>query len=285
MIRPYDRYRHLSQSLFKAPNDLMGMLSAYFDDSGTDTGNRTAVVAGYVGSDFQWKRFVDRWTTTLKCEGVNIMRRSDLENFKGEFADGWDSSRRTRFVIKLQGILKTCTYSAVSAAVIKEDFEAVMPPWVKNLFGGTYGWCACMCVSAMLGWCSERNHAGPINWTFESGTDGAREIGEMFQALQLPELRDMYRIGSVGFDTKLLKPLQAADLIAYEIFKHIENQVLDAGKRPPRLSALGLFRKQDWRYATFWNKDRMSAWLAESGRDKSFGDIPIDQLERALKRK
>ena len=36
--------------------------------------------------------------------------------------------------------------------------------------------------------------------------------------------------------------LQAADTIAYEIFKHTENQWLDLGKRPVRLSMIDLIR-------------------------------------------
>jgi len=284
---PYALYWHLSRTLFKQLNGLMGMLSAYFDDSGTDAGTRAAVVGGYVASDFQWKRFVARWTEALDQEGIKIVRRADLENFRGEFSEerGWNPSRRTDFVRKLHRIIKTCTYSAVSAAVIKDDFTTTMPGWVKELFGGVYGWCACMCVIAMRGWCTEVHHSDPINWTFESGTEGAHEISQMFQALQLPDLRDHFCIGSFSFALKELKPLQAADLVAYEVFKHIENQLLDRGKRPRRRSALDLFRRQDERYATFWDRDRMTNWLAECDRDRPFGDVSMDQLERALRRK
>ena len=85
---------------------------------------------------------------------------------------------------------------------------------------------------------------------------------------------------------KELKPLQAADVVAYEIFKHVENQILDGGQRHPRrLSALDLFRRQDERYVTFWNKDRLIHWLAECDREHPFGDIPADQLDQALRRK
>jgi len=267
----------------------MGMLSAYFDESGTDASNRVAVVAGYVGSDFQWRRFCKRWDVALSLENVKIMHRSDLENFQGEFteAKGWCPTRRNLFVPKFQSIIKRHTYSAVSAAVVKKDFNLVMPPWVGSLFGGVYGWCAFMCVVAMRGWCEERRHSERINWTFESGSEvPACEIDEMFRVLQLPDLRDLYRIGSVTFDTKDLKPLQAADVVAYEVFKHTENQVLDSGAmRKKRLSALDLFREQDEPYSTFWDKDRMNGWLSDCDRDKPFGDLTVSEIQRALRRK
>jgi hypothetical protein len=96
-------------------------LGAYFDDSGTDRANRAAVVGGYLGSEFQWKRFEARWSSTLNSENVKILRRSALENFRGEFAaeKGWDEARRKSFVKKLHSVIKTRTYTAVSAAVVK----------------------------------------------------------------------------------------------------------------------------------------------------------------------
>jgi hypothetical protein len=100
------------------------MLSAYFDDSGSDDGSRTAVVGGYVGTAFQWKRFVARWSAALKAEHVEIMHRADLENFKGEFTEerGWNPDRRMAFVKRLHPIIKQSTYIAVSASVIRKEF-------------------------------------------------------------------------------------------------------------------------------------------------------------------
>lgn len=275
---------NISLAMFKEDNELVGMLSGYFDESGTDRGNRTAVVAGYVGSDFQWEKFVARWTKMLNEAHVEILHRSDLENFRGEFsqANGWNPSRRTDLVRKAHSIIKTCTYSAIGSTVVKDDFDSVMPNWAKQLFGGVYGWCAFWCVLAMRGWCEERHHGDAIAWVFESGKD-THGIGEMFKALRWPELSSSYRINSVRFAGKELKPLQAADALAYELFKHTENQILDGGVRRPRQSALDLFRRQDGRYVTFWDKERLTDWLAECDRERPFGEISMDQLERALR--
>jgi hypothetical protein len=105
----------------------------------------------------------------------------------------------------------------------------------------------------------------------------------MFQALQLPELRDLYRVDSFSFNTKQLKPLQAADLVAYEIFKHTENQIIDRGARPQRRSALNLFRSQDGRYSTLWDKDRIQDWLADCDKESPFGTISVAEAAQ-LKR-
>ena len=197
------------------------------------------MVAGYVGSDFQWKRFVDRWTTALKAERVSVVRRSALENFRGEFTleKGWTRTRRTEFVRRLHSIIKTCMYSAIAATVVKNDFEKVMPQWVHDLMGGPYGWCAFWCVFALRGWCQEKNHHGLVNWVFESGTDGAHEIKWMFRALEMKGLRESYHVGSTKFATKELKPLQAAGLVAtnpsntYKIKFWMEDEFLEELRR------------------------------------------------------
>jgi len=163
-----------------------------------------------------------------------------------------------------------------------------MPSWIKELVGGPYGWCAFWCTFAMRGWCQERHHSGLINWVFEAGAEGTREILEMFQALQLTTLRASVQVGTWTFAAKDLKPLQAADLVAYELFKHVENQILDSGRRPRRLSALDLFRRQDERYVTLWDKDRLRIWLAGAERKlPTYEGISLeemDELKRAVRR-
>jgi hypothetical protein len=65
--RSYDAFEHLCRSLFKTGDDLLGMLTAYFDDSATED---VATVAGYVGSVVQWDRFKIEWQKLLDEYGL-----------------------------------------------------------------------------------------------------------------------------------------------------------------------------------------------------------------------
>ena len=57
-------------------------------------------------------------------------------------------------------------------------------------------------------------------------------------------------------------PVQAADTLAYEIFKQVENQILDHGdKHNVRFSMQNLIRPQDSHYLKYWNKERLREWL------------------------
>jgi len=218
-------------------------------------------VAGYLGSTAQWERFNARWKSLLADYGASQMHRADLECFQREFKS-WDSSRRTEFVKKAHSIIKKHTYVAVATGVIKADFEQVMPSWVKKLFGGVYGWCANECLVHVGKWCEKRSYRDPINWVFEAGTAGHGQVSDLFEALhEHPEWGPRLCIGSWSFEDKSVVPLQAADTIAYEVFKHIENQIIDQGKRTVRLSVLDLVRPSDESYLKYWDRGRLQKSL------------------------
>jgi hypothetical protein len=71
------------------------------------------------------------------------------------------------------------------------------------------------------------------------------------------------RIGTWSFAGKELVPLQAADTLAYEIFKQVENQVVDRGeKHLVRFSVKDLLRPHDLPYLKYWDRARLREWLA-----------------------
>lgn len=235
----------------------------YCDDSGTGPDQRTAVAAGFLGSTTQWERFNQQWQSLLAEYGIKQMHRADLESYVGEFR-GWNGSRRTAFVRKAHAIIKKHTYIAVGTGVIKADFEEIMPQWAKELFGGAYGWCVNECLVHVGKWCEKlRNpYKDRINWVFEAGTVGSGQVVEMLRNLsQDPTWGQRLHIGQWSFDDKDSLPLQAADVIAYEVFKQIENQIVDQGKRNVRLSMLDLVRSGDQPYLKYWDKARLKSWV------------------------
>jgi hypothetical protein len=77
-----------------------------------------------------------------------------------------------------------------------------------------------------------------------------------------PATRAFWHIKGWSFQDKDVLPLQAADVIAYEVFKHVENQILDKGeKRDVRLSMLDLYRPCDENYLKWWSRERLIDWV------------------------
>jgi hypothetical protein len=240
-VSNYDAFTHLSQSLFKKRGDLFAMLTAYFDDSGD---GEVAVVAGYLSSVKMWEEFGDKWTKFLQKNNVNQMHRSQLESFKGEF-EGWIPDQRTEFVKAAHVIIRRYTYVPVGIAIIKKDLEAVFPPGHSAREFRFYSWCIHGCLAALGKWSKAHKKQDPISFVFEAGTEGRDQVDKTFASLyRNPEIRspDACKIESWSFAGKNVLPLQAADVVAYELFKLVKNVGVDQGKRKIRYSALDLLK-------------------------------------------
>jgi hypothetical protein len=243
----------------------MSILTIYCDDSGTHPKSRVAVVAGYLGQITQWRRFEKDWKGLLAEFGVTQMHRAKLEAFQGEF-EGWNESRRRLFLRRCHLLMREYTKMPIGIAVIKEQFNSILPREIRDKFGGVYGWCAQECIVAARIWCENHSHDEPIQWVFESGTIGHGQVGAMFQELHL---HSEWLIKGWAFQDKSVVPLQAADVLAYEVFKQVENQIVDGGnKYPVRVSFQQIIHEKDERYLNYWGEDELREWLVAHEKDK-----------------
>ena len=86
-----------------------------------------------------------------------------------------------------------------------------------------------------------------------------------------PFYRNWVKIGGWSFQPKeSVIQLQSADRFAYEIYKHVENRIVD-GPEPIRKSALDLMRP--WEKPHFWDRNRLAKWVADAAP-------LVEQLER-----
>jgi hypothetical protein len=260
--KPYDAFDHLRRSLFLKRDDLVLMLTAYFDDSGTSPSNQVAVVAGYLGSVAQWERFNTRWAVLLRKYHVKALHRADLESFQKEFY-GWTPERKTEFLKKAHAIIRACTYTAIGANLIKADLAEILGDSAEKI-GGAYGWCAHTCLVAISQWCDAKRYNQPIQFVFEAGTEGQGQIDRMFRFLSRNDyFRRLCRVGGWSFQNKSVMPLQAADTAAYEFYKLIHGHVIERGIRGVRKSARDLFRQQELQYLRDWDRPNLERWAKE----------------------
>lgn len=240
------------------------MLKAFFDDSGTSPVNRVAAVAGYIANAYHWERFNKQWTSLLREFRVHIMRRSDLESLKGQY-ETWNKDRQIDFIERAHRIIKKNTSVGIGTSVIKEHFETILPKDLKDTLGGVYGWCAHECLMKVEHWCDAKKYTGKVFYIFEAGTKGHGQIDAAMRLFfNMPEYKKRFRIQGWTFHDKTLIPLQAADVLAYEVFKAGENQVLHKGRMRHRISARDLLEGSDIRYVnklTPWSESHLRRWL------------------------
>ena len=106
-----------------------------------------------------------------------------------------------------------------------------MPDMIKAKIGGFYGLCASVCLSGARSWCERHNYGGSIHYVFEAGTPGQGQVNKFLNETYMDELaRSEYRLNDFSFADKSMKPLQAADIIAYEMGKHALDKKLQRSR-------------------------------------------------------
>jgi hypothetical protein len=236
------------------------MIAGYFDESGTSLNNQSIGVAGYFGSCSQWEKFNVEWEEMLSEFGLTEFHRTDIES-RHNYVPGWTTADRDSVVKRAHKIIKEFTYIGVGNAVVKADFEEVFPPILKEFYGGAYGYCAFLCVARAKAWHDNIKSKDAIAWVFEAGAKGANQFKILMKTLYAdPEMRQAFRIGGWSFFGKDILPLQAADTIAYELFKFVEGHIIE-NRGKLRKSFQDLIRDNDNEHLEFWPKERLQEYV------------------------
>jgi len=241
------------------------MLCAYLDESG---GADTAVlaVAGYVSTAAQWRMFARDWSTVLNSHGIKTFHASECEAFRGEFT-GWTEVQRDMFKRSLASVIRERTIYWVSHAVPVQVYSSVANDTVgRAKMGSPYGFCCQQCITGISEWAKRHWRKDEVDLFFDQGNKFYNDTSELYrQASQDERGRRKWRILDIHFgDRRSLLPLQAADYLAYEIFKHHSNEA-EGQFRPERKSFTALLHgKYEGRFYDAKSLQKWKALLAAS---------------------
>jgi hypothetical protein len=98
----------------------------------------------------------------------------------------------------------------------------------------------------MIGfWRAESVMYDPIAYVFEQNPNQDKHLRKVFVNELREEDRSFFRIGSLTLaDKRVLMPLQAADMFAYEAMKEIERRLDTKNSRSARESGKNLQRRE-----------------------------------------
>lgn len=202
------------------------MLTAYFDETNID--RRVPMVAGYIASSFQWRRFSEQWDKLLRRANVpvdpkygkRLVHRNKLQHLKGPF-EKWTETDRDDFLNKAYAIIRRHTRMPIGNAVFRNHFEEVASKSLQTTLGGAYGWCAYACLHSVKAYCERYNYKEPVEFIFEKGALGQGQFKRVIDAYYKYELsRKYFRLGPVSFVGKDVPQLQAADFLAYDLGRY-----------------------------------------------------------------
>lgn len=200
------------------------MLFAYLDESGSDD-TKFLVVAGYVSTEHQWLKFSRQWVGALQSEGVRLFHASEFENRVGEFSD-WSKGRADRLMARLCTIVRERTIFSFGHCVRVADFKDVVTTiQARSRMRSAYSFCLQQCITGISEWARQRQKGALVHVFFEHGNKFSNDVISLYeQAAKNETMRNKYRIGSIKPRSKQsFVPLQAADLWAYEVFRHYSN--------------------------------------------------------------
>ena len=225
------------------------MFTAYLDES-TGEASNAYTVAGYVATVEQWTEFEREWLELCQEVNVRYIRKAELENKRGEFEylRSLPTSEADEIMFKVNrrapGIILRRVNAGFGASVYKSDWlETSKGQWVNSLGKSFYAAGAFACFRLIATWIAMYNRQDPTRYILESGADGRDEVEAMLRRIENnAKAQGMAKMCGWSFQHKTdreikgvqnkgVVPLQAADFLAYEMYRHMDNRVVQGVKR------------------------------------------------------
>jgi hypothetical protein len=201
-------------------------LHAYFNESGTHDASENVVVAGFFARANDWVEFSARWQKALTDFGLPFFHMTDFANGVRPY-DKWDEPMRQRRLERLVSIINTCAATSFGMVIRRKDFEDFIPEKARKVCGDAYGLAVMACWMETGETIREMGVDAWVSYVFEGGARGSGTVSKLFNHnVTDPVQKERMRLLSLRFEPKKeFLPLQAADILAYELYK-------DAARKP-----------------------------------------------------
>jgi len=223
----YSSLEHLARSVRtdgKWRESVFVMFTPYFDSSHTSGGKGVWVVSGWLSTVEKWERFTVDWKLVLAKFNVPYLHMKEFAHSTGAFADGWkgENNKRELFIRTLISVIKDHAIAGFSSMIENSVFEEVDKEYeVRENFGNEFALCGRTCAAKANLWLRDNGYDRPAEYVFEAGDERGR-LTHLFESQGYPPpiFRPSHdRIANDGVLIRGLVPLQAADLMAYELRK------------------------------------------------------------------
>jgi len=207
---------------------------AYMDETGHagDDNQHFCGMAGFLATSDSWTVLDRKWKQTLNRFRVDYMHMKEYAHSKGVFT-GWkgDESKRKAFYSELLSHLREIRAIPFGSIVSLDGYRKLSDE-DKVLFTEPYLRSLADCVGIPAARLEEMSPEIKYSVVFSEQAEfrhKASKVHELFRA--------MYRIGErmkyPSFDNMMdLVPLQAADMIAYELHREFGRQVFSPEQKP-----------------------------------------------------
>jgi hypothetical protein len=205
---------------------MLGMLTAYFDDSGTHTAAEITLLAGLFGLSNQWDLFNDLWRGVLEeavpRKSINTFHATDCHNALGEFV-GWSRTESDWLMHELGRVITRCGLGGCATSVARQTWEKEIVGDMRRAVGDAEGGCIRTVFIDTLEWAKRFSpHCLEMAFVFDDRPERIKEYSGVYQIFSDhgEGTNEKPRLVSLSFAhaAKML-PLQASDLLAWNVYQ------------------------------------------------------------------
>ena len=195
--------------------------TAYLDESGTHASSEIVAVGGFVANASNWDGLSVDWQATLDDYGLDYFHMVDFESRQGPYTS-WTRACREDCLNRLLDTIFKYVNQSVAFIIPKRSFDLILSAEAKVWCGNAYGLAALGCWRKLADTAKDPRLDGVLAITMEGGARGRHMIGNIYAAgSKDADWREANPIRSLAFhDKREFLPLQAADILAYELYKH-----------------------------------------------------------------
>jgi len=243
MSRAHSSIEHLAKTLYvsKFWRELkLAMFTACFDTGGTDHDQEILMTAGFVSSAGDWIEFDEKWRARLALDGIEYFHMKEFAHSTDQF-EGWKSQERRRrdLFSDLLDIISSHAYRKFGCGISIPKWNSLISEQTRDDFKmKAYCTAGMLCAALVDNWAFEEKISTPIEVVFEDG-DAGKGVLQKSLSQRKPEL--IFRPKKDGKEDPKIRaftPLQAADLLAYELFLGVGRHEENVDKYPPRFGLM-----------------------------------------------
>jgi hypothetical protein len=258
------------------------MVKAFVDDSGSGGDSPWYVLAGYVGTVADWLGFEAEWAAVLdRPPLIKYFKGAEAESLKNQF----DGFTRDQANAKIDALIEVIGHHAQRAIIVRtrqKNYNEIIKPKVPEIWDDAYHFLFPYFISAVLNMETYAGAGEPAEFVFDSSQrlDKRAQV-QYTQLLQMPQYAG--RMANVLFrDEKLFLPLQAADLLAWQVRRAY--CVRTEPRRPHFDNAVNCPQQKP--FSAILDREKLQACLkameANAIKEAALLGIPVEVLKQYL---
>jgi hypothetical protein len=258
---------------------LIAMFEVYFDDSGTHPQSEIAIAACYISTKRLWDEYVNEWNYVLaeeQCGEAFHMTEfvAKPEHGHKPYCD-WDNTKKDRVYARLAKIINDNKRVGIASAVPKKAYDAV-PERIRNYHGHEhYTFAVRMCLMRIAEWREKCGITLPMQYVFSWEMGRKRKEIESIWENMHESWQKRFGIEPDGISFQHhehFKPLQAADILAWQMNNHMR-KILPLGHDNMDVlhSGFQVLREDQEMDLGFFTEDQIQKWVERINADEQTG--------------